>query len=329
MIERLRNDFQLATIALLGLTTATIVAGFAVFRVMEGDMPRALTDAAIAAAIAIIVAFAWRTGRTVLAGNVMAILDSAGCVLALWLAGAGAIGWVYVALMTNFFIAGRRVAAITNVVLIGGAALVLSSSVGGASLASALITWILLSVFAFAFSVRTQRYNVQLETMASMDTLTRVPNRRMMEEALVAAMADKRSGNKGLLILDVDKFKQVNDTFGHSAGDAVLADLAAILRFELRQGDAVFRFGGEEFVMLLPAPTQEALEQAADRLRRAVYSSLRGPGGRVTVSIGGAVRGNERDWQDWFSRADQALYEAKRAGGNVVHVLGPMDTSQS
>jgi len=122
-------------------------------------------------------------------------------------------------------------------------------------------------------------------------------------------------GRFGLGVPDLDHFKDVNDQYGHAAGDAAIADLASILRFEMRRNDQVFRFGGEEFVALLELDGTDNLEAATERLRKAVRSSLRGPGGRITISLGAAMlREQEKTWHDWFSRADAALYRAKSAG---------------
>ena len=97
--------------------------------------------------------------------------------------------------------------------------------------------------------------------------------------------------------------------------DAAIADLASILRFEMRRNDQVFRFGGEEFVVLLEVDSSADLEAATERLRKAVRGALRGPGGRITISLGSALlREQEKTWHDWFSRADAALYRAKSAG---------------
>jgi diguanylate cyclase (GGDEF)-like protein len=146
----------------------------------------------------------------------------------------------------------------------------------------------------------------------------------MMEQALEEAVILQRAGkhSHGLLIADIDHFKEVNDSYGHAAGDAAIADLGAILKFEMRKHDRVFRFGGEEFVMLLDVDTPEDLRAASERLRQAVRNGLRGPAGRITVSLGGAMAGEEERWQEWFSLADEALYRAKNNGRDSSVIAG-------
>ena len=163
---------------------------------------------------------------------------------------------------------------------------------------------------------------VHLEELASLDALTGLPNRRMLERALTHQIDQRQPQDRlnSLIILDLDHFKDVNDLYGHAAGDAALADLATILRFEVREPYQVFRFGGEEFVVLLRAGSLAELEAATERLRKVIRNGLRGPGGRITVSLGAARHDGETQWQDWFSRADAALYLAKNGGRDSVRI---------
>lgn len=174
----------------------------------------------------------------------------------------------------------------------------------------------------YAFSLRMQDDRVHLEELASLDALTGLPNRRMLERALTDQINQRQPHDRlnSLIILDLDHFKEVNDLYGHAAGDAALSDLATILRFEVRDPHQVFRFGGEEFVVLLRAGSLAELEAATERLRKVIRNGLRGPGGRITVSLGAARHDGETHWQDWFSRADAALYLAKNGGRDSARV---------
>jgi diguanylate cyclase (GGDEF)-like protein len=123
------------------------------------------------------------------------------------------------------------------------------------------------------------------------------------------------------LMLDIDKFKQVNDTYGHDAGDVVLRELALLTRAVVRAEDIVVRYGGEEFCVLMPEiPVQDA-EQVAERLRTAIARHELGEGAgvrHVTVSVGLACLFNDLHEDDLFARADAAMYAVKRIGGNRV-----------
>jgi len=318
-----QRDFRLDIIVLLGSITAVTIASFGAYRWWNGHRTMAWVDLGIVLVVAAPVAYAWRTGDSLRAGNVLAVLNSAATFTACVLLGHTALTWTYLVLLTNFFIGHRWLAVACNVVLIAGTQLLPGFFHDGVHAVSVLVSASMITVFSLIFAARTQDDRVKLEQLAAIDALTGVPNRRSMERTLAEAVARFQRGerNFGLVVLDLDHFKDVNDQFGHAAGDAAIADLASILRFEMRRNDQVFRFGGEEFVALLELGTREDLEAATERLRRAVRSALRGPGGRITISLGAALlREQEKTWHDWFSRADAALYRAK-TGGRDSYVI--------
>jgi len=119
---------------------------------------------------------------------------------------------------------------------------------------------------------------------------------------------------------DLDHFKTINDTYGHSRGDTVLKDVAYVLRKELRTLDLLYRIGGEEFLVLMPGASLGDAARVAERLRAAVESTTVGEGLRVTMSLGvsASVEGLPFDYEAVFRRADEALYAAKHSGRNSV-----------
>jgi diguanylate cyclase (GGDEF)-like protein len=166
----------------------------------------------------------------------------------------------------------------------------------------------------------------RLVELSSRDALTGLANRRSFELAL-AREIDRvaRAGEPALLlILDIDHFKRVNDTYGHAAGDLVIKGVAAALLESVRPMDLVARTGGEEFAIILPSCAAAFGETVAERVRRRVEQMpvQVAPGHRLTctVSVGGAyapqwVRSNAHLW---IERADQQLYKAKAQGRNLV-----------
>jgi diguanylate cyclase (GGDEF)-like protein len=317
------RDFRRDIIVLLGTTTGLVIAAFAVYRWLNGHLFMAWLDAGIALAVASPALYAWRTGNSQRAGMVLCVLNSCACLAVCWIVGSLALGWIYLVLLTNFFITERRPALLADLLLIAALWFVPDLFSNGFHAVSVGVTALLTAAFSFVFASRNQDDRVQLQQMASLDALTGVPNRRAMEHMLTRAVAEFHAGQccYGLVVLDVDRFKEVNDLYGHSAGDAAIADLAAILRFEMRRQDQVFRFGGEEFVALLKLDTRDDLEAATERLRKSVRSALRGPGGLITISLGAAMLlEHDKTWHDWFSRADAALYRAK-SGGRDNYVI--------
>ncbi len=161
--------------------------------------------------------------------------------------------------------------------------------------------------------------------LALFDPLTGLNNRRFMENHL-ATMIDNarvRRAPLTLMILDIDHFKQVNDTYGHDCGDEVLKGFADRLRGIIRGGDLLCRLGGEEFVIVMPGVNVQAATRIAERARLAIQEEqfVIDATGRtipVTVSIGLAERGADSDAGSLYRRADQALYRAKAEGRNRV-----------
>lgn len=152
--------------------------------------------------------------------------------------------------------------------------------------------------------------------LAEVDFLTDLPNRRALEAALVReAEAASRYGRKlAFLMVDVDHFKRVNDTYGHDAGDAVLKELAAVLREQSRLSDLPARWGGEEFALVLSDTDMARAGVVAERVRQAVAERAFPIAGSQTVSIG--VAGFCGEVVGMIARADEALYRAKREGRN-------------
>jgi diguanylate cyclase (GGDEF)-like protein/PAS domain S-box-containing protein len=162
-------------------------------------------------------------------------------------------------------------------------------------------------------------FEAELRNFAVTDGLTGVWNRRQGTELLAADLAARRPGQAlSLLMLDIDHFKAINDTFGHQAGDHVLIEIASRLRRSLRGNDMVARWGGEEFIVLVRDCALPDAGRLAENIRAAIAEVPFGPMGRITVSIGAAEARDNENLQAWLDRADQALYRAKRAGRNTV-----------
>ena len=164
---------------------------------------------------------------------------------------------------------------------------------------------------------------VELQELALLDPVTGVGNRRYAEVRLRAALdALQRYGwRSGVLFLDVDHFKQVNDTHGHDTGDRVLRMVARTLGGNLRSVDALGRWGGEEFVAVITNTTEEHLLMTAERNRKLVEVSALDAGSsqiRVTVSIGATMARMDDTPQSLLKRADSLLYRAKAGGRNRV-----------
>jgi len=167
--------------------------------------------------------------------------------------------------------------------------------------------------------------NRHLEKMVSIDRLTKVYNRNHYESQLPLEIerANRNKMSFAFLIMDVDDFKKVNDSYGHDVGDRVLKLVAQTTRKHLRKIDLLFRYGGEEFIVMLPGAREESARRTAERIREVVAKAeLVAHGGsrvRVTVSIGGCIYPDcAQNETQLFHMADRALYRAKEEGRNRV-----------
>jgi diguanylate cyclase (GGDEF)-like protein/PAS domain S-box-containing protein len=161
------------------------------------------------------------------------------------------------------------------------------------------------------------------------DDLTGLPNRRLFDAALSGRLENlARYGWRfGLLIVDIDHFKGVNDSLGHAFGDAALAGVAASLSGAVRTGDILARWGGDEFAVLVESSNEAGLMETAARLQALVATSqvrLGGLSRTVQVSIGGALAGPVDSAATLFARADGALFAAKHAGRNRIEISEPV-----
>ncbi len=195
---------------------------------------------------------------------------------------------------------------------------------------------------AFLLSIITWHYNYtniiqkrrieiqqkQLERMAYYDSLTDLPNRRLLDKVIKEEMSSmKHNGHEAvIIILDIDNFKNINDTYGHLVGDIILRQMAGFLKSNVRETDTVSRFGGEEFIILMPETSLEEGYAFAERLRKLIMEKRFIVGSitlQITASFGVSLLTdtNSQNLKDCYIFADKALYVAKKGGKNRVETV--------
>lgn len=174
--------------------------------------------------------------------------------------------------------------------------------------------------------VRNACMYISVEQAALTDALTGVPNKRALDDALAKAtsLGNRHGQEHSLILCDLDRFKAINDQHGHIVGDHVLQLAAKELQKAIRNSDEVYRYGGEEFAILLPQTSETDARVVADRIRQ-FMSTIRVNCGESTISIttscGVAMRLQDEDGDQWLARADEALYRAKAHGRNCTRVF--------
>jgi diguanylate cyclase len=165
----------------------------------------------------------------------------------------------------------------------------------------------------------------ELMTLAATDSLTQCLNRRaftaIVSEHLARATAAEEQPSGALLLIDIDHFKRINDTYGHDRGDQALVDVAKAVREVIRDVDTVARVGGEEFAVFLPRLSRENTERISERIRARIGETIVGTvaqPARISASIGATMISRSASFSELYILADRSLYAAKRAGRNRV-----------
>lgn len=334
LLRRLRSDFQLSIITLMGLFGVIGVTPYAVYRLTTGNYLVGSADTVIVVSTVLAVLYAWRTGDTIKPGIYLATIFSAGSTLIAINLGVNGLFWIYPLILFNFFMVSPGKALLATLLVLVSLVAYGQHNPGAVfesdyQMVSFLVTSMMASVLSFVFAYRTTSQRDQLQQLAIHDPLTGARNRRAMNEELkIAASSHRRHGNSyGVLTMDLDHFKRVNDNYGHQAGDQVLVDFVELIKNSSRKEDRLFRFGGEEFLLLLPNTDRVGLLAAAQQLQQQVAHNLRSPGGAVTMSVGGAILRRDEHWEDMLERADQRLYRAKSAGRNCVVIADEVDST--
>jgi diguanylate cyclase (GGDEF)-like protein len=239
--------------------------------------------------------------------------------------GDGAVLYMWPVLWTAYFFGRRGAVGIVAFVGIAHAVALLNMPAGTASFDrwfDVFISVIVVAAVVQGLAARNERLVDHLVAEARVDALTGLLNRRGFEERLTleTARATRHEGVLGVALFDLDHFKAINDAHGHDAGDQVLRWFAALLSEQARGIDAVARFGGEEFVVLLPRADLDAALAFAERVRTAVLDGRAASGVAATVALtvsGGVTSARLPGGVDGLvAAADRALYEAKHAGRN-------------
>lgn len=325
-VKRLKQNFQLSIITLMGLIATFAITPYTIYRIYIGEFITAIADAVAIVSIITAVIYAWRTGNAAKPGIYLAIICSAATTIAAVNSGINSFFWIYPLVLFNFFMVSPSRALTIMLIVLGSIAIHYNLSpnsvfAGSYQMSEFLLTCLLSSLLTFIFAYKTQHQRERLEVLAAHDPLTGVYNRRIMTEKLYKAAKHSRTSRVySLLVMDLDHFKNINDTLGHKAGDQILIDFVHIVQTTMRENDLFFRHGGEEFALLLPDTDKQGLTIVADKLQKQVFSKLLSPAGSVSVSSGGAVLEENENWQDWLNRADEQLYLSKQAGRNRYHI---------
>lgn len=292
---------------------------FAIWRFSQGQWLAGVLDLGIVLGMLCLGAYGISHGLHRAVGVFFTLIYTCGALLVVALHGQSVLFWTYPAIVAAYFIV-RQIEAITiSVVSLFGVVLLQASEMPPFSLISYIVTYVLVCVFAYIFSDRVSQERRKLAELATVDPLTGAGNRRALDDEMKRLISSysRRKMPVSLVILDIDYFKNINDQYGHAVGDQFLKRLTGFLRDTIRQHERLYRFGGEEFVIIAEGDIDDAL-CLAEQIRGLLEQTQLIDGHTATVSVGVAELGGFETVREWMKRADDALYRAKRGGRNQV-----------
>ncbi len=308
---------ELSVMNYIGGVTALVVTGFALYRYQTGDINGAIINTVIVAILVLTLLLGRSRRFAPHALNLFGLTITASSLLSALLVSSNGLLWSFLVIWINCVILPRALAVGLNGLVI--VALAITTRLFDSALEQ--ISWItvalLMAGFGLIFTDQLRQQRRLLAEQATLDPLTGAGNRRLMQQHLEATVAERRRNanfSSTIMVIDLDLFKQINDNYGHEAGDRVLERFAASVRSALRLEDGLYRMGGEEFVVLLRGMSAVTAATALPELHERLSGSVPGPEGTIRFSAGAAILKSGEDWSRWLARADNALYEAKQAG---------------
>ena len=307
---------------ILSAFTVISISPFIYFRWLEGDMVMASIDASLVVVMSIFFVFVYRTRKVNTAKLTLAIFLAVIIVTIVAIRGQSHLFWLYPCMIAFYYIIPARSAGIICFVAMSLITIILLPTTSTLEFLTIAFTLFLTALFSYVIFNNYSKNNSKLALLASIDPLTSSGNRRALDFKLTKILVDqKRSASKvSLLLLDVDHFKKINDSYGHASGDSVLVELVALIQKHSRSLDNLYRYGGEEFILLPLTVNLAEAKQVAEKLCILIARAVFPNDISVTVSIGVAQYRAGETAEAWISRADVALYLAKDSGRNRVVV---------
>lgn len=327
----LKRSSEEVIVLVLSLISVIGLLPFAIVRFSTGDWAVGLVDSIGVAGSAATFAYVWRTHRTEIPGFFIAVLSLTGMVVNLSFLGPGDLYFLYPVIMAAFFLTPPATALRLTGAALLASCIALLPALSVFDFAKFFLSVLGCILFAYAFAHQRNRQRDQLLQMSTEDPLTGAGNRRALQKKLDQMVASHRRTAEPMsaILLDLDNFKVVNDRKGHAAGDAVLRRVADIITTRIRLTDSLYRFGGDEFVVLATRATGDTAAKLAEDIRDLIALALAELALPVTASLGVAEYCADELPQQWIERADKAMYKAKQAGKNTVSVVAMADALRS
>jgi diguanylate cyclase len=319
MKNRERSTEEYIILSISG-ASALCIAPFFFIRAFYADWSIALLDLFVVVSTASLFAYVYSTSKIQFARWVLAILCIGIVLGTIGLKGAQQIVWLYPGVICIFFLLKPQQSLIITTTMIALLGVFLWDQLNYISIVQYVFSTLITLLFSYAFADRMLRQQVELRELSIKDPLTGAGNRRAMEEKLLEVTEQnniEKTQISSIILIDLDEFKKVNDQYGHNVGDTILRDFAQVVSQILKADDHLYRFGGEEFVIISHIRNQENTLTLAEQLRESIEEHNFEQNLRITISLGIAEYKLDETGFEWLGRADKAMYRAKDAGRNL------------
>ena len=308
--------------SVMWLCTITIIAitPFSAYRFYRGEWAVGIIDLLISTLAASLLFFVWKTRRP----EYPALFYSIACLGVAYgtvsLNGPDLVLWSFPSITTVFYLLHHRLALVLNSIFFVFLSNYLISHTEIFEFTTILVS--LISTFTISYVFASCRFRQRMESyyLAVQDPLTKVGNRRALNSKLneLTQLKQRYQIPASIILLDLDHFKKVNDNYGHDAGDKILKMMADLIASQIRASDSLYRYGGEEYVVVAENTILDEARLLGDKIRKSIEKEQLLDGILMTSSVGVSEYLKDEDVEHWFKRADKALYNAKDAGRNLV-----------
>ncbi|MFC3701200.1 GGDEF domain-containing protein [Reinekea marina] len=314
-----RSPEQLIVIGIC-IVCLTGLVPFTFIRLFSGEYVVAIIDFIGVVTSVFGIRYVWKTGKTQGIGTFIALIALVGMTANTMLLSRADLYFLYPVFISAFFLATPAAALVLTLLSTLTISYYLSPSLTNLELAKVGLSLFATALFTFIFATQRNRQRDAMQKLSRTDSLTQAGNRIALRDHLEKGVAaSQRDGHlMSLLIIDLDDFKNINDQFGHLAGDQLLREFADRIRLRIRATDHLFRLGGDEFIVLANHASAETANKLAAELQLLVADSFFSNKLTVTASFGVSQYRLGETVDQWIARTDDAMYGAKKLGKNQV-----------
>lgn len=310
---------QAKLLLVLSIICGVGITPFIFFRAMQNDWAMVALDVVIVIGMALVFAYVYITNKTKYPSLLFLFIAQVGSTISFYINGGHMVNWIYPAMLSTFFVARPRYALIINFIILLIYSPKLFTYFQTVEIIVIVFSVSISNIIAFRFTEGLRIQEKELRKIASEDYLTETGNRRALKLYLDELWVKLQKSNSlaTLIILDLDHFKKINDDYGHLVGDNALVNISQLIKSTLDDNYPVFRYGGEEFLIVCPCVSQDGYA-LAEKIRKEVKSANLIEQTKMTVSLGVAQYVAGESVNQWIHRVDEALYQAKNQGRDCV-----------